>query len=344
MKTQNRHSRLIAAPLILMGALLAACSAGVGSAGTVAPRSSADEGSAASPSPSASAPGATTTPGTPAATATAGSTTSGGTKKIALKVYFPDYLDQRDDSKPVLVPAYREVDQTVAVATAAVRQLLAGPTDAERAHNLFTGTLGTDIPEGTLLLGIKIQSGLATVDLSREFESSDRAGDLRSMSYRFAQVVYTVSQFPTVQRVNFQLDGKAISAIDGEGKTLNRPATRLDYWSLLPAIFVDQPAFGAKRSDPLRVTGMALVFEGQFMAALVVHGPNGERTVAQRSVHGSCCGHPEAGSSIAANLLDFDFTIDIPSSVSRNADLHLRVWEPSARDGSPENVLEYPLQ
>jgi germination protein M len=343
MNTTNRQSRLTAAPLLLMGALLAACSAGVGSAGTVAPRSSPDEEATTSPgAASPASPSATGSAGGPNATGTPRATAPTSTRKIALKVYFPDYISS-DDSAPVLVPAYREVDQTVAVATAAVRQLLAGPTDAERAHNLTTGTLGTDIPEGTLLLGIKIQNGIATVNLSREFESSDRAGDLRSMSYRFAQVVYTVSQFPTVQRVNFQLDGKAIKAIDGTGKALDRPATRLDYIDLLPAIFVDQPSFGAKRTDPLRVSGMALVFEGQFMAALVVNGPSGDRIVAQRSVHGNCCGHPE-GPGLSANYLDFDFTIDIPSSVSRNADLHLRVWEPSARDGSPENVLEYPLQ
>jgi spore germination protein GerM len=341
MNTTNRQSRLIAAPLMLMGALLAACSAGVGSAGTVAPRSTPDEGAAATGSPGATA-SASGQPSGPGATATPRATTPSSNKKIALKVYFPDYLGS-DDSAPVLVPAYREVDQTVAVATAAVRQLLAGPTDEERAHNLATGTLGTDIPQGTLLLGITIQNGLATVDLSREFESSASGGDLKSMSYRFAQVVYTVSQFPTVSRVNFRLDGKPIKAINGEARTLDRPATRLDYVALLPAIFVDQPSFGAKRTDPVRVSGMALVFEGQFMAALVVVGPQGDRIVAQRTVHGKCCGHPE-GPGLAANFLDFEFTIDVPSSVARNADLHLRVWEPSARDGSPTNVLEYPLR
>jgi spore germination protein GerM len=320
-----------------MGALLAACSTGVGSAGSVAPRSTPDEGAAASPSP-AGTPAATGQATGPGATATPRATTAPGGKKIALKVYFPDYLSS-DDSPPVLVPAYREVDQTVAVATAAVRQLLAGPTDQERAHNLVVGTLGTDIPEGTLLLGITIQNGLATVDLSREFESSSSGGDVRSMSRRFAQVVYTVSQFSTVDRVNFRLDGKPINAINGEGKTLNRPATRLDYWNLLPAIFVDSPAWGAKRTDPLRVSGMALVFEGQFNAAIVV----GNRIVAQRIVHGSCCGHPEAPSVVAQNYLDFAFTLDIPSSALRSDELYLRVWEPSARDGSPTNVLQYPL-
>jgi spore germination protein GerM len=331
MKTSITSSRLIAAPLILAGALLAACSAGVGSAGTVAPRSTPEGGSAASPTPSPSSPAETAEPTTPGATARATPASSG---KISLKVYFLDYRGS-DESPPVLVPANRQVDRTVAVASAALRQLIAGPTDEERAHNLATGTLGTEVPERTLLLGVAIQNGTATVDLSREFESSESGGDLQSMTQRFAQVVYTLTQFSTVDRVNFRLDGKPIKAINAKGAALDRPATRQDYVDILPAIFVDQPSWGGQRTDPVRVSGKANVFEAQFMAALVVWNAQGDRIVAQRSVMATC------GTGCWG---DFAFSLDVPSNVGRNADLHLRVWESSAMDGRPVNVLEYPLQ
>ena len=52
------------------------------------------------------------------------------------------------------------------VGSAAVNALLAGPSAAERA-----AAVGTSIPDGTDLLGLSIDGGVATVNLSRTFES-----------------------------------------------------------------------------------------------------------------------------------------------------------------------------
>ena len=74
------------------------------------------------------------------------------------------------------------------VGTAAVNALLAGPSAAEQAAGV-----GTSIPEGTELLGLSIDGGVATVDLSRTFESG---GGSLSMFNRLAQLTYTLTQFP----------------------------------------------------------------------------------------------------------------------------------------------------
>jgi len=49
------------------------------------------------------------------------------------------------------------------------------------------------------------------------------------MLTRVAQVVYTVTQFPAVQRVAFRLDGKPVSAIGGEGVVVDPPVTHADF-------------------------------------------------------------------------------------------------------------------
>ena len=86
------------------------------------------------------------------------------------------------------------------VGTAALESLLEGPDSFEQGYGLRT-----EIPAGTQLLGLEIDDGIAHVDLTSEFESG---GGTASMRKRFAQVVYTLTQFPTVRGVLFSLDGE----------------------------------------------------------------------------------------------------------------------------------------
>jgi spore germination protein GerM len=100
--------------------------------------------------------------------------------------------------------------------------LLAGPTDDESAANIFTA-----IPDGARLLGLEVVQGIATVDLSREFEpSSGTTGELLTL----AQVVYTLTQFPTVDAVRFELEGKEPRLFASHGFMLQgNLQTRKDY-------------------------------------------------------------------------------------------------------------------
>ena len=122
----------------------------------------------------------------------------------------------------------------------------------------------TAIPDGTTLLGLTIKDGIATVDLSKEFESGG-GGD--TCASRLGQVVYTLTQFPTVDGVRFELDGVPTSTFGGEGVTFTpagRPIVRKDFRDQLPAIFVDRPAWGASLGNPGTVSGVANVFEATF--------------------------------------------------------------------------------
>ena len=142
----------------------------------------------------------------------------------------------------------------------------------------------TAIPEGTTLLGLTIEDGVATVDLSREFESG---GGSASMLARLGQVVYTLTQFSTVDSVLFELDGRPTTTFGGEGVVpAGRPADRAcDFHDQLPAIFVDRPAWGAAAGQPGRVSGLANVFEASFQVELL---DAAGATVVDRPVMASC--------------------------------------------------------
>ena len=123
-----------------------------------------------------------------------------------------------------LVIAHREVPGP-AVLRAALDELLAGPTDDEVAAGLFS-----IVPIGTELRDLNLVDGLATVDLSSQFESG---GGSLSMMARIAQVVFTATQFDNVDRVLFWLDGEPIEFIGGEGIMLDEPQARAGRRSLL---------------------------------------------------------------------------------------------------------------
>jgi hypothetical protein len=81
------------------------------------------------------------------------------------------------------------------------------------------------------------------------------------MLLRLAQVVYTVTQFPTVEGVLFELDGQPVETFSSEGIVLDGPQTREDYEDMLPQITVATPGIGAEVRSPVRIAGTANVFE-----------------------------------------------------------------------------------
>ena len=103
-------------------------------------------------------------------------------------------------------------------ATAAVRALLRGPTAAERGRGLSTA-----VPRCTVVRGLSVRNGLATVDLTRTFASG---GGTSSMQARLFQLVYTVTAVRGVDRVVLQMSGATVRVFSGEGLILDQPLTR----------------------------------------------------------------------------------------------------------------------
>jgi hypothetical protein len=175
-----------------------------------------------------------------------------------------------------LVPVPRTVARVPAIGGATLRALLAGPLPAERDASIVSS-----IPTSVILQGLTIQGGLATVDLSTEFAGAGSQADLQA---RVAQVLYTLTQFSTVTRVAFTIDGAPVDVPNGDGASLSRPVTRDDYLSLLPPIFVESPRWGETVSSPIRIGGSANVFEARFL----VEVRDQTHTAAVKAVMATC--------------------------------------------------------
>ncbi|MBD5435433.1 MAG: hypothetical protein HDR36_02795 [Treponema sp.] len=83
--------------------------------------------------------------------------------------------------------------------TSTIRALVAGPTDAEKNCMSL-------IPEGTRLLGASVRDGIAALNFSEEFEFNTIGAE----GYRaqLMQVVFTATEFATVESVQFLIEGK----------------------------------------------------------------------------------------------------------------------------------------
>jgi hypothetical protein len=181
------------------------------------------------------APPATTgsTATTPATGSTTAPTTTTGVPTTVVRVYF-----LRDGK---VAPVARELPQTQAVAFASLEELFAGPSGVDRADGLTTSVPANSSPGAVTLV-----NGIAVVDIPQ----LPRAG--------LAQVVYTLTQFPTVRGVR---TARSI------GDT--KPLTRADFEDVTPAILVESPLPHQAVSSPLRVVGTANTFEATFDVRLL---------------------------------------------------------------------------
>ena len=208
-----------------------------------------------------------------------------------------------------VAPAYRAVPQTQAVGTAALEELLAGPTADERSLGV-----STEIPLGTKLLGLDVEDGVATVDLSSDF---DPLREPASLDASLAQIAFTLTQFSTVERVWVAVQGEPVGS-------QAEPLTRDTFSELTPLILVEHPALGETVTSPVTVSGTASVFEATLRVRL--EGPDGER-LWEDTVTASE-GGPGRGS----------FAVEVPFAATGPG--KVVAFAPSAKDGSPQHTFE----
>jgi germination protein M len=206
-----------------------------------------------------------------------------------LRVYF---LDEGQ-----VAVASRTVVAGPAVGRAALIQLLEGPTEADAERGLTT-----EIPDRTALEALEIEAGTALVELSEPLGEAAAA-----------QVVYTLTQFPSVRRVR----------LEGENHV------RSDFEEQTPAILVESPLPGEEVSSPLQIEGTANTFEATFHVEVVdARG----RVLGQRFVTATS-GSGERGT--------FDASVTFAGMPGPAT---LVTYEVSAEDGSRIHETAFPVE
>jgi spore germination protein GerM len=100
------------------------------------------------------------------------------------------------------------------------------PTGFERA-----GGITTDIPDDVTVTDtprLRTEDGVLIVNLSDAFY------DLQGETARnaFAQIVYTATELPNVNRVQFERGGEVFSAVNGDGQSTRAPLGPTDFANL----------------------------------------------------------------------------------------------------------------
>lgn len=208
-----------------------------------------------------------------------------------------------------LVPTRRSRPATVATSRLTLGELAAGPSRAEAAVGL-----GTLVPvDAADVAGIA--DGVETVLVGADFGS----GDPPTVRLRQAQVVYSLTQFPTVSRVVFRTAGRPDPG----------PAGRDDFADLLPPIVVTAPGIGERVSSPVTVTGTADVFEAT-VTVRILDGAG--RPVATAFTTASC------GSGCRG-----EFRVTIGYRLTATQVGRVEAYQVSPRDGSRTDLVSVPV-
>lgn len=104
-----------------------------------------------------------------------------------------------------LVAEKRKIPTVKGIAKETVQELIKGPSDKKLKETL---------PKGTKLVDIDVKDGLATVSFSKEMHEK-HLGSSNGEQITVYSIVNTLTQFPTIKRVQILIDGKAVETLAG---------------------------------------------------------------------------------------------------------------------------------
>lgn len=125
------------------------------------------------------------------------------------------------DEDGCMVPMTRWIQPQLGIARAAVS--LAVDSPLTREETAYYGVYPV-IPEGTEILGIDIRNGTAVIDFSRDLLNYGTAWSERNI---IAAVVYTLTEFDTVDKVRILINGYPVGVLK-YGTDLSEPLGRED--------------------------------------------------------------------------------------------------------------------
>jgi len=123
------------------------------------------------------------------------------------------------DGRVLRKEVVREIPQTDSPLSDTLAALFKGATTAESGKGLRSL-----IPQGTRLLSATVKDGVATINLSEEFQFNQYG--IEGYLGQLSQVVFTATTFPTVTSVQFLIEGQRREYLGAEGVWIGTPLSR----------------------------------------------------------------------------------------------------------------------
>jgi len=120
---------------------------------------------------------------------------------MKVKVFFNNSNLDPEFSCNKVFPVEREIEKTVAIARAALEELLKGPRDSEKEQGFFTS-----INQGVTIQKLTVEDGTARVDFNEQLEF--QVGGSCWVSAIRAEITETLKQFPTVNNVIISINDR----------------------------------------------------------------------------------------------------------------------------------------
>jgi len=221
-----------------------------------------------------------------------------------------------------LVREVHQVDKTNEVARAALTELISGVPATVGASKV--------LPADTKILGINIEQGLATVDFSAEVLKANVGSSGEALG--IASIVNTLTEFPTIQKVAFTVDGSQEKGMDWWGHVglYEQPFQRDVSHVFEPAIWVNSSVKDQLVTSPIKISGSARVFEATVSFRL----RDSSGTVIAEGFTTASEGAPGRG----------DYHGELAFTASGPGKGQVEVFEASAKDGSDTNKVIIPVQ
>lgn len=152
---------------------------------------------------------------TPYGTITAEQSAAVVAEQTEIRLFF---VELNNDGSVARKEVVRSIPKTNSPLTAAINSLLEGPSADDIIDNCMTL-----IPEGTRLLSASVKNKVATLNFSEDFEFNPYGVD--GLIHQLMQVVYTACSFPSVESVQFIIEGQKKEYLGSEGMWIGTPLT-----------------------------------------------------------------------------------------------------------------------
>lgn len=140
-------------------------------------------------------------------------------KTMDLKLYF---MSITSDGSIVRTEVTRNMPKTSSPLYDSINALISGPSAEEEAKGCRTL-----VSTGTKLLSASVTAGVATLNFSGEFEFNQYG--IEGTRGQLQQIVFTATAFPTVESVQFLVDGEKRDYLGSEGVWIGSPLARNNF-------------------------------------------------------------------------------------------------------------------